>query len=305
MRPGQLGRNVNRNEELSEICRTLKATAKDLEIPIVALAQLNRAVETRQDKRPMLSDLRDCLAGDALVASADTGERIPISEIVEKNLRFHVWAMDDHLQLVRRPITDAWQVGAKQVYRVTTASGRTIRCTDGHRFRTVAGWKTLRELTTQASVAVPRLERIRGGAFSLARREQGKAMSRETAGMLAVKLRDENLEHLAYSDVLWDRIVSIEPDGTESTYDITVGELQNFCVDDFVTHNSGAIEQEADIVAFIYRDEYYNKETADPGVTELILAKHRNGRTGTIKMMFQPEFTKFVAYADVGRYAAP
>ena len=49
----------NRNEELSEICRTLKATAKDLEIPIVALAQLNRAVETRQDKRPMLSDLRD------------------------------------------------------------------------------------------------------------------------------------------------------------------------------------------------------------------------------------------------------
>jgi replicative DNA helicase len=50
---------VNRNEELSEICRMLKATAKDLEIPIVALAQLNRAVETRQEKRPMLSDLRD------------------------------------------------------------------------------------------------------------------------------------------------------------------------------------------------------------------------------------------------------
>ena len=59
VRPSALGKNVNRNEELSEICRTLKATAKDLEIPIVALAQLNRAVETRQDKRPMLSDLRD------------------------------------------------------------------------------------------------------------------------------------------------------------------------------------------------------------------------------------------------------
>lgn len=59
VRPSSLNRNANRNEELSDICRTLKATAKDLEVPIVALAQLNRAVETRQDKRPMLADLRD------------------------------------------------------------------------------------------------------------------------------------------------------------------------------------------------------------------------------------------------------
>jgi replicative DNA helicase len=60
VRPSTLNqRGANRNEELSDICRMLKATAKDLEIPIVALAQLNRAVETRQDKRPMLSDLRD------------------------------------------------------------------------------------------------------------------------------------------------------------------------------------------------------------------------------------------------------
>ncbi|MBV8434900.1 MAG: replicative DNA helicase, partial [Candidatus Eremiobacteraeota bacterium] len=48
VRPGQLAKGANRNEELSEICRTLKATAKDLEVPIIALAQLNRAVEARQ-----------------------------------------------------------------------------------------------------------------------------------------------------------------------------------------------------------------------------------------------------------------
>ena len=59
VRPGVLARNVNRNEELSDICRTFKVTAKDLGVPIIALAQLNRGVEMRSDKRPMLSDLRD------------------------------------------------------------------------------------------------------------------------------------------------------------------------------------------------------------------------------------------------------
>jgi replicative DNA helicase len=128
VRPAISGRNVNRNEELSEICRTLKATAKDLSVPIIALAQLNRGVEARQDKRPMLADLRD----------------------------------------------------------------------------------------------------------------------------------------------------------------------------------SGAIEQEADLVTFLYRDAYYNRETTpDPDLTEFIIAKHRNGKVGTVRLRFLQEHTLFVPYGDESHYAPP
>ena len=56
---------------------------------------------------------------------------------------------------------------------------------------------------------------------------------------------------------------------------------------------SGAIEQDADIVIFLYRDEYYNPQSPDIGKAEIIIAKHRNGAVGTIKMKFIPEFTKF------------
>ncbi len=56
---------------------------------------------------------------------------------------------------------------------------------------------------------------------------------------------------------------------------------------------SGSIEQDADLVLMIYRDEYYNPETPDRGITELIVTKHRNGPIGTVKLLFEPQFTRF------------
>ncbi len=60
---------------------------------------------------------------------------------------------------------------------------------------------------------------------------------------------------------------------------------------------SGAIEQDADVVMFLYRDEYYNKDTEKRNIGEVIIAKHRNGPTGTVELTFLPQFTKFVDLA--------
>ena len=56
---------------------------------------------------------------------------------------------------------------------------------------------------------------------------------------------------------------------------------------------SGAIEQDADIVMFLYRDDYYNPETEKKNIAEVIIAKHRNGSTGTVELRWFGEFTKF------------
>ena len=96
-------RNDNRVQEISYITRSLKGLARELEVPLIALSQLSRAVEQRTDHKPVLSDLREsgCLAGQTLVTMADTGERVPIERLAGKT-SFEVWALDPETLKLRR-----------------------------------------------------------------------------------------------------------------------------------------------------------------------------------------------------------
>jgi replicative DNA helicase len=85
---------------------------------------------------------------------------------------------------------------------------------------------------------------------------------------------------------------SIEYSGEEPVFDLTVHGFHNFIANNIVVHNS--IEQDADLIMMIYRDEYYNPDSPDRGIAELLITKHRNGPTGVIKLLFKPEFTQFL-----------
>lgn len=151
-------RNENRVQEISEISRNLKGLARELNVPLLALAQLSRQVESRQSKVPQLSDLREsgCLAGETLVYLPDEGIYRPIEQLVGQSgfrvlaLNTQTWKLEPHV------VTNAFATGRKPVYKLTTRLGRTVRATANHKFLAFNGWKRLDEIDVGIHIAIPR-----------------------------------------------------------------------------------------------------------------------------------------------------
>ena len=539
---GQNNRSENRQQEIAEISRGLKVLARDLDVPVLAVAQLSRAVEQRHDKRPLLSDLRDCVTGDTMVLLAN-GKRVPVRELVGTTPR--VLAMSPDGGIVEAQSERIWSVGRRPVFTVRLASGRRIRATARHRLFGADGWIRVGQLRPGDRLAIARSvpepagarewpearlallghligdgsylsgqplryctasegnsrlvaeaarsefgvkvnrhpgrgnwhqlvfsgngnrwhpaginlwlrdlgifdqrsfeKQVPQAAFELnnrcialllrhlwatdgtifARRPgvrgssticfstnsrrlaedvaalllrlaivarirevlQGKyrtmfavsvsgaenqkrflelvgtfgacrtaaadqilrslegrmastnvdtlpveffgqvkasmvargishramavergisyggssrfrfAPSRTLMAEYAEILDDDVLRTHAESGLFWDRVIEVTASGEEEVFDLTVPGPSSWLADGVVSHNSGAIEQDADMVMFLYRDEYYNSDSDDKGIAEIIIGKHRNGPTGKVQLAWMEQYTKFASLA--------
>ena len=239
----------NRVQEISQITRNLKVFAREFNIPIIVLSQLSRNVESRNNKRPILSDLREsgCIA------------------LKEKNLKnnvnfleqFKLYSLMDS-KLIKTINYKLHFTGIKPIYFINSNCGLFILTTSNHKILSENYWLRVDKIKKKYTIKIN----------------------------LSFYLKKKFLK-----SILNEKISKIKYNNLKKVYDFEIFKSKTFLKNGFVLHNS--IEQDADIVLMLYRENYYHEQTNDKNIAEIIIAKHRNGPTGTIKLDFDCYLTKF------------
>nr|QUE30051.1 DnaB [Erythrocladia irregularis] len=261
--------STNRNQELASITRSLKIMCKEFNLPIIVLSQLSRNLESRTNKRPILSDLREsgCLSKNTFISTRS--KQLKIYQLKNYYRRL-VKSINENnivtLSILKKIINNHNKI----VYQILTVSGYFLEATGNHRIKTKKGWIKTAELTYEDEIAV-----------------KTKQLLNQTS---LVEKCGAN-----FNTIHWDKVKAIYLIGEKIVYDIEMTQTPNFIANNICVHNS--IEQDADVVCMLYRDDYYNQDntpTLRTDVAEISILKHRNGPTGIINLTFNPKFAEFI-----------
>lgn len=151
--------------------------------------------------------------------------------------------------------------GQKPIYKLESNLGWALLITNNHKLLTNKGWKKVDQLIENNFISAKLL------------------------------LGVNSLTTLYKYHITWEKINKISYHKLALVYDLQISNYSNYLTNHLIIHNS--IEQDADVVIMLYRDEYYNKETLDKNLIELIIAKHRNGPVGSTKLLFDPKYLRF------------
>jgi len=260
----------SRVQELSRITRSLKLLAKEFNVPVIVLSQLSRSVESRTNKRPLLSDLREsgCFSRSTnLYYSFQLTKRIPSSlQFNQKNLSLiGIRQRKNVLSFSTSRLKSVFPTGYHFIYRLFAIGHRYIKLTYNHKILTQNGWKKVDNLSSLDLIST--IDKYNFLEFS------------------NCYFYIDMLSSLTFLS-----ITMISFSKKEIVYDCWLPSTNNFVGNGYVLHNS--IEQDADLVLMLYREQYYN-ELQKENTTDLTIAKHRNGPVGTINLIFDSNTASF------------
>lgn len=248
----------NRTEELSLITRSLKILAKELQVPIIVLSQLNRNVESRINKKPMLADLREsgCIIKHSYIIRQSNNRISSIKTDKLKSAYYHLDRFAKPQLHIYSEFSNNIGLSNKQyTYRITGDSNDLIYVTHNHSLLSLSNWKSSDNFKY----------------FFM---------------LQAIKIIYNRQDIRLYP------VQTIQLCCKQLLQDLVMYEEKNFITNDnLIVHNS--IEQDADLVLLLYRDSYYNTKSDNNNLTDIIIAKHRNGPVGTAELYFKPETSLF------------